>query len=325
MSPAIGVAIVGCGMVSELHQQALERLPELSLTGLYDTDLEELARRSEAWGVPAYATLEQLLADDAIDALLVLAPEAAHLPVATAALEAGKHVFVEKPVSSDAAGVRRLDALAAVRGLVAMPGHNYAHIPEFARIARLVRGGQLGHVRSVHVTYAIAHPEEVARACDGVLEHILTHHSYLVLALLGVPARVHAGISEPAWKTLVVEDQAWMVWEYADGAVAHLSASFAVGDDSADPWSFVVKVLGTEGSASMTFRSAYLKRPLGTLGFGLPVYEESYEHELRAFAAAIRGGDPPVSTMRDAASCSEIVAGAYEVAASARPWTPQPS
>jgi predicted dehydrogenase len=113
-----------------------------------------------------------------------------------------------------------------------------------------------------------------------------------------------------------------MTWEYAGGALAQLFASFAVGDDSADPWTFVVKALGTEGSAAMTFRSAYLRRPLGTLGFGLPVYEESYGHELRAFAAAIAAGEQPLSTMADAANCAEIVAGAYAAVAAGRAWTP---
>ena len=308
-------------MVSELHQPALAQLPELSLVGAYDTRAPELARRCQAWGVRPYASLGDVLSDDGLDAVLVLTSEAAHVPTAEAALEAGKHVLVEKPVSEHAAGARKLAALAEERGLVAMPGHNYAYVPEFARIARLARGGDLGRIRSVHVVYAIAHPEEVARAYGGVLEQIMTHHSYLVLALLGVPARVHAGVSEPAWREHDAEDQAWMVWEYAGGAVAHLSASFAVGDESADPWSFVVKVLGTEGSAAMTFRSTYLRRPLGTLGFGLPAYEESYELELSAFAAAIRGERELISSMHDAANCAEIIAGAYAAAASGRPWS----
>ena len=316
-----GVAIVGCGMVSELHQRALEQIPAMSLVGAWDIGPAALARRCDAWQVRPYDSLRQVLSDDEVDAVLVLTPEADHVATAEAALAAGKHVLVEKPVSADAAGARKLAALAEERRLVAMPGHNYAYVPEFARIARLARAGELGRIRSVHVVYAIEHPEEVARAYGGVLELVMTHHSYLVLALLGMPSRVHAGTSEPAWRAHDAEDQAWMVWEYGGGAVAHLSATFAVGDDSADPWSFVVKVLGTEGSAAMTFRSTYLRRPLGTLGFGLPAYEESYELELRAFGAAIRDGAGLISTMHDAASCAEIISGAYAAAASGTPWT----
>jgi predicted dehydrogenase len=320
MRDPLRIAFVGAGMVSDLHHRALPHVPELSLAGVFDVDRERRGTRAAEWGVMPYDSLGALLADDAVDAVHVLTSEAAHVPVARAALEAGKHVLVEKPVSADPAEARELIALADQRGLVAMPAHNYAHVPEFTRMTRLARSGQLGRVRSVHVVYAIAHPEEIARQHTGVLGAIMVHHSYLAIALLGVPDRVHAGVSAPGWKEHDGEDQAWMTWDYDDGAVAHLSASFAVSDDSADPWTFVVKALGTDGSAAMSFRSSYVRRPLGTLTFGIPVYEESYEHELRAFAAAIRDGAAPVSTMEDAARCSEIIEGAYTAAASGRPW-----
>lgn len=113
-----------------------------------------------------------------------------------------------------------------------------------------------------------------------------------------------------------------MTWVYDSGAVAHLSASFAVGDESSDPWTMVVKVLGTEGSAAVSFRSSHVRRALGTLSFGLPVYEESYAEQLRAFAAAVDHGAAPLSTMDDAAICAEMLRGAYAAAKSGRSWSP---
>jgi predicted dehydrogenase len=314
------VAFAGSGMVSELHHRALSGIPTLELAGLFDIDPAVSERRAAQWGVRAYPTLDALLDDGSVDAVLVLTDQAHHVPVATRAVEAGKHVLVEKPVSSDPAEIRRLVELAKARGVVAMPGHNYCHVPEFARAVRLVRGGELGRVRSVFVVYAIAHPEEIAGPYGGVMGAVMVHHSYLVLALLGAPDRVHAGMSETAWADHDGEDQAWMTWSYDDGAVAHLSASFAVGDDSVDPWTTVVKVLGTEGSAAVSFRSSYVRRAIGTLSFGIPVYEESYQEELRAFAVAIEHGTPPVSTMNDAAMCAEILRGAYAAAETGRPW-----
>ncbi len=278
-------------------------------------------RRAAEWGVRAYSSLDALVGDDSIGGVLVLTDQAHHMTVATRAIEAGKHVLVEKPVSDDPIEIRRLVHLASQRGVVAMPAHNYCHVPEFMRAVRLVRAGALGQVRSVYVIYANPHPEEIAGRYGGIMGAVMVHHSYLALALLGAPDQVHAGLSPTAWVHHDGEDQAWMTWSYSNGAVAHLSASFAVGDDSVDPWTTVVKALGTEGSASVSFRSSYLKRALGTLDFGLPVYEESYGEELRAFVAAVEGGTPPVSTMEDAAMCAEILRGAYDAAASTRPWT----
>jgi predicted dehydrogenase len=310
----IGVAVIGCGAVAELHRRSIAEHAGVALRGVYDVDPDVVAARAAAWRVPAYGSLEEALADDSVDAVLVLTSEAGHVPVATAALESGKHVLVEKPVSRNSEEVGHLAAMARARGLVAMPGHNYAYLPEFARIARLARDGGLGVLRSVFVVYAIEHPEEIARLHSGVLGAIMVHHSYLSLALLGAPDDVHAGVSNPAWESHDVEDQAWMTWTYESGAVAHLSASFAVGDHSADPWSFVVKALGTRGSASMTFRSTYAKPGPGDAMFGLPTYEESYIHELQAFVDAIRSGAPLTSTMEDAQVCAGIIDRAYRSA-----------
>ena len=307
-------------MVSELHQQALRDLPSMELIGVYDVDPAVRDHRADSWGVQAYPSLEVLLADDSVDALLVLTNQENHIPVAMRAIEAGKHVLVEKPVSSDPLEILRLVEMAERHGVVAMPGHNYCHVPEFARAVRLARGGKLGRIRSLFVIYAIAHPETVAGPYGGVMGAVMVHHSYLALAVLGAPDRVHAGVSPTAWADYDGEDQAWMTWSYDNGAVAHLSASFAVGDDSADPWTTVVKVLGTEGSAAVTFRSSYMQRAFGTLNFGIPVYEESYQEELRAFAEAVENGTAPLSTMKDAAVCAEILRGAYEAAESGVAW-----
>ncbi len=76
----------------------------------------------------------------------------------------------------------------------------------------------------------------------------------------------------------------------------------------------MVKVLGTEGSASMTWRSSIFNRALGTLSFAVPIYEESYEGEARNLREAIERGVPVLSTLRDAAASARIITAAYEAA-----------
>ena len=311
----VGIAFVGAGMVSEVHQRALSAVAGASLVGVHDPDRARREKRAADWGVSVYADLDEVFQDDAVDAVYVLSPPETHVPIALRCIENGRHVLVEKPVSTVPEEIDELAATTHSRGeLVAMPGHNYAYIPEFRRIVRLVEGGDLGTIRAVWITYAIAHPESVAASYGGVLEEVMVHHSYLTLALLGIPERVHAGVAEPAWAEHPAEDQAWMTWEYPGGVSAHLFASFAVDDDSADPWTFVVKVLGTQGSASMTWRSSLFRRALGTLSVGIPAYEESYEHEAEAFRSAIARGTRLPSTLEDAAASARIVNAAYESA-----------
>lgn len=305
-----GIAFAGAGMVSELHARALEVLPEAQLVGLYEPQAELAEQRAHRWHCRAYPDLESLVADPEVNGVLVLSPFETHEEVALRALKAGKHVFVEKPVAS-IDGIERLNAAAATHDLICMPGHNYAYQPEFQQLRRLTKDGSLGTIRAVWITYAIKHPEEIAARYAGVLEEVMIHHVYLTLSLLGKPARLYAGRAPTSWERLKQDDQAWMTWEYNHGATAHLFASFAIDDDTSDSWMFVVKVLGTNGGATYSWRTAIFDRPLGTLSRAIPAYEDSYIHEDRAFVQAARGDSSViVSTLEDAGLAAKLLTAA---------------
>lgn len=296
-----GVVFAGAGMVSELHERAIRLGGHLRLAGVVDADAEVAHRRAAAWGCKPYTDLDAALAEPATEAVLVLAPEAHHAALASASLRAGRPVLVEKPVA-DPDDIAELERLAGARGLVCMPAHNYAYQPEFQSLLRLVRGGELGRVRAAWITYVIRHSEAVASAYGGVLDEVMIHHAYLALALFGSPAAVYAGCMEPAWESHEPEDQAWMTWHYSGGLSVHHFATFAVDDHTSSPWLFAVKVLGEHGSASYNWHDSIFQRPLGTLPFAAPAYEDTYIHEHRAFAAAIAGDDGAVISDLSAAA-----------------------
>lgn len=314
MNP-LGIAIAGTGMVADLHHQAISRTEGLRLVGAHDLDATALSKRVDGWGVRGYPSLDALLDDPEVGAVYVLTSSASHVEVGLRCLRRGKPILVEKPVAPEPECIAELDREARGTGLLAMPAHNYAYMPEFQRLARAVRAGELGQVRGIWITYLLRHPEEIAAAYGGVLEEVMVHHGYLTLALAGAPERVCAGIHPPTWHAHPAEDQAWMAWEYPDGMSAHLFASFAADDDSADPWTFHVKVVGTEGSGSISWRSLVgTNRRTPWFAHGFPVYEETYERESAAFLQAVTSGTPPLSSLGDAATCGWIIAAAYEAA-----------
>jgi predicted dehydrogenase len=309
----INVALVGCGHVAELHIDSLAEIDEYRLVGVYDVDVQRAADKSIALGVQHFATFESVLESGIVDAIFILTPVESHVTLAIQALEAGKHVFVEKPVATSADEARQLADVATKTGLIAMPGHNYAYVPEFRRMVNLVKSGNLGKIRAIFVHYVIRHSEEIAKTATGILREVMVHHSYLTTALVGAPNRVFAGTMEPAWIEHPEEDQAWMTWEYRGGLSAHLFATFATDDFSTAPWTFIVRVLGTEGTAELNWRSGIYNRavPKGTLNFAIAAYEESYTEELRAFAAAIDTGQAPLSTLEDAVLGIQLIDAAY--------------
>jgi predicted dehydrogenase len=299
-----GVAFVGAGMVAELHERALRQIRDATLVGVFDIDSDRTCARAAQWGCSAYDSFDRLLDDPTVDAVYVLTSFEAHERTALEALRRGRHVLVEKPVATPE-GIVRLQRAADACGQVCLPGHNYAYQPEFAQLRRLIAESALGRVRAIWVTYVLKHPEEVAARYAGVLDEVMVHHSYLALGLLGTPAAIVAGRTEPAWERHPHDDQAWMTWTWTGGVTGHLFASFAVDDDTSDPWTFVVKVLGDRGGVTYSWRNAIVRRPLGTLSIGLPAYEDSYIHQTQALMAAARGDRSAIASSLDHALQAE--------------------
>lgn len=301
----LGIGFVGAGAVAELHARALARTGGVTLRAVTDRDTTRASDLAGNSGAAVRPDLAGLLDDPAVEAVYVLTPAESHVGIARQCLEAGRPVLVEKPVALVAQDIEGLAERARSAGLVAMPGHNYLYLPECARVIRQVRAGALGVVRYVAITYAIRHSEELASRYGSVLEELMVHHAAIALALCGRPDAVHGGVSPPAWKTLSTDDQAWMAWEYASGTTALMFASFAVDDTSADPVTFSVKVLGTEGSATVSWRS--VTGAGGPFAVGLPLYEETYVQEAAAFRDAVCEGKSPLSDLDDAAEIARLL------------------
>ncbi|SFJ17350.1 MULTISPECIES: Gfo/Idh/MocA family protein [Amycolatopsis] len=144
----IGLAVIGAGYWGPNLVRNAQATPELRLEYLCDLDV---ARARQVLGdystVRATASLDEVLEDPAVQAVAIATPAATHLKVATAALEAGKHVLVEKPLAANLAEGRQLVETAEQRGLVLMLDHTYCYTPAVRELRRIVRGGELGDVQ----------------------------------------------------------------------------------------------------------------------------------------------------------------------------------
>lgn len=308
------LAMIGTGGISGNHHRGISENEEIELAGVYDLDGDLARARAEEWGVPAFSSMAEIFADPSIVAVDVMTPAAAHVPVAIECLKAGRHVLVEKPVSTDPREIEELIKVRNETGLVVMPAHCYVYPYEFQRLHRNVRSGRLGNIRASFIVLAIPMPEEFAFSWNGVLQEQLIHGVYQTVALMGAPERVFAGKAEPEWETLKDDDQAWIVFEYPGGASAHLFATWAAADNTADPWSSVVKVLGSKGSGSYSWRTIQVEEPSGLLDYALPVFEGAFGDELRAFREVVVNGGEPISTLEDALLCSRLMEAAERAA-----------
>lgn len=306
----VGVAFIGAGIVAEMHGRAVAANPNAKLVGIYDPKTARAKAVARKFGGKVFGSFEEALDHPKVNAIHVLTPPERHREVALKSLRAGKHVLVEKPVAWRAADIKKLQAAATNANRICMPAHNYIYNPALRRAKRLIDEGKLGRISSLWVLHNIYHSEDVASRYGGVLRAVCVHHAYSLLYLLGGPLRLTATASCIHYQRLTCEDQAMIVCQMANGAIANLWCSFAAKDLTSDPWTVVYKVLGTDGGVTCSWNEAQFEDNRGP-GWGLPCYEESFRHEIDHFInRCVLGGEQPLSTLGEALDALRIIEAA---------------
>jgi predicted dehydrogenase len=193
------------------------------LTWLCDLDQRQLAQIGARYPDARTTTnFDDLLADDSVDAVVIATPVPTHYALAKQALEAGKHVFVEKPPAMHAAEMDELVQIAADRDLVLMPGHLLLYHPGVAKLKELIDSGELGDVLCVYgnrVNLGIVRSNENALWSLGVHDlsvilHFLDEDPEVATAQGS--ASIHPG----------VEDVVFCFLRFPSGKIAHMHLSW---------------------------------------------------------------------------------------------------
>jgi len=210
----IGVGLIGTGYMGKCHALAWTSLravfgdaPEVRRVALCEIDADLARRRAAEFGfATATADWRTLIADPAVDVVSITTPNALHAPMAIAALEAGKHVWCEKPMAPKLADAIAMRDAVRRSGRVAILGYNYIQSPAVRYIAKLLREGAIGAVNHFRIEMdedfmADAHASfswrSEAAAGYGALDDFAVHPLSLIAVLLGRPASVFGEMSRP--------------------------------------------------------------------------------------------------------------------------------
>jgi len=153
------IGIVGCGKIADQHLVAISRIPDCAVVAVCDREIRMAQQLGERFGIPAvFADCGEMLLSASPDVVHVTTPPQSHFPLARQCLEAGRHVYLEKPFTLTAAEAQDLIAIAEERDVGITPGHNYQFTMEMIEMRKLVRGGFLGgepvHLES-HFAYSL--------------------------------------------------------------------------------------------------------------------------------------------------------------------------
>ena len=219
----LGTAVVGASGWGRNVVRAFFMAKGSSLRWVCDLNEALLGGVSERFpGVKATRSLDQVLADPEVRAVAVAVDSPNHYGVARAALEAGRHVFVEKPLALTAADASALCALAEARGLTLMTGHLLLYHPAVERTKALVDAGELGEV-----LYACSERVNlgIVRDAENAWWSLAAHDVAVAIHLFGAtPLAVSA--TGAAYLRRDIADVAFATLRFADGRIAHLHVSW---------------------------------------------------------------------------------------------------
>jgi predicted dehydrogenase len=219
----VSIAHVGLGYWGPNLARAWGSLPETRLRWICDLDADALERFGRLHpDAKCTMSLDEVLGDPEVEAVSLATSVPTHAPLAMRALEAGKHVFVEKPLAMTSGDARVLTETARERGLQLAVGHLLVHHPGVAKIAELMRSGALGTTR-----YIYGNRVNLGRVrCDeNALWSLGAHDVSVLLHLLG-ERPVSASAQGQCFIRPGIEDVVFALLRFPSGVVAHLQLSW---------------------------------------------------------------------------------------------------
>ena len=151
----IRTAILGTGFMGRVHLEAVQRVESVEAAAIFGRNDDATARLAAAFSVPKAASdYRELLRDPAIDAVDICTPNAQHFSMAKEALQAGKHVLCEKPLTTTVAEAEELVALASSSKLRNCVCHNLRYYPQVQQMRAFREAGELGEILVVQGTYS---------------------------------------------------------------------------------------------------------------------------------------------------------------------------
>jgi predicted dehydrogenase len=223
MNSKVSVAVVGLGYWGPNIVRNLVELPGAEVAIVCDQRQDSLDKISAKYPfIPTTTDYEEMLEDPSIDAVAIVTPVSTHYPLAEAALEAGKHVFVEKPLAASSMEAVQLMELAAGQELVLMPGHTFLYSPPVNMIRSLIADGDLGEIYFVSTSRVNLglHQPDVSVAWD------LGPHDFSILRYWLGETPTHVSAASRGCILPGTPDVAFINLEFASGIIAHVELAW---------------------------------------------------------------------------------------------------
>lgn len=327
MTRKFGVGIVGLGMASQPHAHALLALADqIDTLHAFSPSPERRAAFAAAHDLPVTDSVEAILADPRVDAVLVLTPPNTHLDIVQKAAAAGKHVLLEKPLEISVERSERLVDIAEEAGITLGIVLQNRFRPAAQALRTMLLESRLGRLVQASARTSYWRPQSyydepgrgtLARDGGGVLLTQAIHNLDLLISLVGSPETVTGFATTSPVHAMEGEDLAAATLRFANGALGNISATTCAFPGRPD----VIELIGDKGSALLDGGQLTVRLHDGTeidfadpdSGSGSsvdPMGFSSRAHQalIKDFADAVVSGRKPAASGRDVLAVHYLIA-----------------
>ncbi len=217
----LNVGVIGVGMMGQNHARVYSEIA--NLIGIADSDENAVSEISKRFNVKGYLKFHELLKNKDLDAVTVSTPTSTHFEVANAAIEAGKHVLIEKPMCGELEPARTLTANAKKKGVVLAVGYIERHNPVVGFTRNLLEKNQFGEVISISSRRVSSFPSRVKDV--GVILDLGIHDIDVIRYLMGTSIKSVYALAGNSGDT-EFEDHANILLEFENGVFAFIEVNW---------------------------------------------------------------------------------------------------
>ncbi len=327
----VSIGIIGCGAVAHFHAQSVLAAENASLAGFADTNVKSAEAFAKEYGSVAFPSVEAMLASEAVDAVCICTPSGFHKNTALAALGAGKHILVEKPLAVTVEDCDLVIAQAKKKGLVAGVISQFRFTAAVQFVKRLLSEEKLGKIITAELLMKYNRSQEYYDSSDwrgtwaldgGAMMNQGIHGVDMLLYLVG-PAVSASGYMATLNHKIEAEDTAVGAVQFACGALGVIQSTTAACHG--EPRRLCI--VGTKGTIVITedaiekceieggdFDLSAIKSEEQSQGHKNPMQIscEGHKFQIRDFADAVLTGKKPAVLPEDSRRAVALIQGIYE-------------
>jgi predicted dehydrogenase len=245
------MGVIGYGFMGKMHASIYNELHQTELVAICDVNPKQFENATLP-GVQVYTDFREMIDCSDIDAVSICVSDRDHFGPTFHAAQAGKHIFLEKPIAIDLDEAHKIVQVAEDKKVKLMIGFLLRFDPRYAGVKDLLDQGKLGEIIHIHARRNSPKSEGPARykGTTPLIFHVTIHDLDLILWYIKQnPVSVYAQTTSKALKYMKMDDSLFAIIRFQDDTIVNLESSWALPEGSATKLDAYMEILGTQGMA----------------------------------------------------------------------------